>query len=67
MWEFEKYANNTLDCELLGKIKIVKTYSIDTPVYINKILRKCVTDLKDAGMVLIYKYNIPDFINLVHV
>ncbi|XP_071160751.1 F-box DNA helicase 1-like [Mytilus edulis] len=52
MWEFEKYANNTLDCELLGKIKIVKTYSIETPVYINKILSKCVTDLKDADFVL---------------
>lgn len=47
--EFEQFALKTNDMELLGKIKIVKTYHHNLPVSIHKILARTVKDLNTAG------------------
>uniref|UniRef100_K1R3P2 F-box only protein 18 n=1 Tax=Magallana gigas TaxID=29159 RepID=K1R3P2_MAGGI len=49
--EFEQFALKTNDMELLGKIKIVKTYHHNLPVSIHKILARTVKDLNTAGPV----------------
>ncbi|KAK3101454.1 hypothetical protein FSP39_003705 [Pinctada imbricata] len=48
--ELEKYANKTNDNELLGKIKIVRTYHHALPSHINKILAKSTNNLKTADV-----------------
>ena len=48
--EFEKYAVKTTDGELLGKIRIVKTYGHMLTSHIPKIKSKCVNDSFMAGM-----------------
>jgi len=48
--EFEKYATKTVDVELLGKIRIVKTYGHLLKSHIPKIKSKCVRDSFMAGM-----------------
>ena len=48
--EFEKYATKTTDQEVLGKIRIVKTYHNALPSLITKIKEKCISDSKRAGM-----------------
>ena len=47
--DLEKYANRTMDNELLGKIKIVKTYNTAIPSHVNKIRSKSVKDNTAAG------------------
>jgi len=46
---FETFANKTVDGELLGKIKIVKTYGHLLLSHIPKIKSKCVKDSYMAG------------------
>lgn len=48
---FEKFANETQDIELLGKIKIVKTYTHQLPSHINKIRSKCIKSMDMADVV----------------
>jgi len=47
---FEKFAIQTLDAELLGKIRIVKTYGHMLTSHIPKIRSKCVKDSFMAGI-----------------
>jgi len=47
---FEAYATKTLDGELLGKIRIVKTYGHLLTSHIPKIKSKCVRDTFMAGV-----------------
>ncbi|XP_052779694.1 F-box DNA helicase 1-like [Mya arenaria] len=49
--DLEKFATKSLDVELQGKIKIVKTYHHNLPVFINKIQSKCVRDERQADYV----------------
>ncbi|ESO99456.1 hypothetical protein LOTGIDRAFT_113635 [Lottia gigantea] len=49
--DIEKYANKAMDHELLGKIRIVRTYNHSLPSHINKILEKSVNDLQVADIV----------------
>ncbi|XP_061172285.1 F-box DNA helicase 1-like [Saccostrea echinata] len=49
--EFEQFATKTNDVELLGKIRIVKTYHHNLPVTIRKILAHTVRDLNIADMI----------------
>ena len=53
MSELEKYAAKTMDNELLGKIKIVRTYNTAIPSHVNKIQRKTVHDNDVAGTIQI--------------
>ena len=48
--ELEKFATKTMDNELLGKIKIVKTYNTAIPNHVSKIRRKTVKDNDVAGI-----------------
>ena len=48
--EFEAYATKTVDGELLGKIRIVKTYGHLLLSHIPKIMSKCIKDISMAGM-----------------
>jgi len=48
--EFENYATKTVDAELLGKIRIVKTYGHMLSSHIPKIRSKCVKDSFMAGV-----------------
>ncbi|XP_064633360.1 F-box DNA helicase 1-like [Lineus longissimus] len=43
-FELEKYAEKTLDSELLGKIKIAKCYQSNLPTLIQKIKTRCIRD-----------------------
>lgn len=47
--DLERFATKAMDNELLGKIKIVKTYHHNLPVLIGKIESKCVRDERQAG------------------
>lgn len=47
--EFEQFAQKTNDGELLGKIKIVRTFHHNLPINIHKILARTVRDLNTAG------------------
>ena len=47
---FETYATKTVDGELLGKIRIVKTYGHLLMSHIPKIKSKCVRDTFMAGV-----------------
>jgi len=47
--ELEKFAVKSMDVELQGKIKIVKTYHTNLPILIRKIDSKCVKDERTAG------------------
>ncbi|KAL3851875.1 hypothetical protein ACJMK2_015575 [Sinanodonta woodiana] len=47
----EQFANKTFDNELLGKIKIVKTYHMNFPRVASKILSKTVDDLTQADII----------------
>jgi len=47
--DLEKFATKSMDSELLGKIKIVKTYNHNLPLLIRKIDSKCVRDERRAG------------------
>lgn len=49
--DLERYATKTQDNEMMGKIKIVRTHHHSLLIYINKILSRCVKDLKAAGIV----------------
>lgn len=49
MAKLEKYAQKTTDNELLGKIRIVKTYDQILPACMSKIREKTVRDLTQAG------------------
>ena len=45
----EKFANDAMDKELLGKIRIVKTYNTAIPAHISKIRERCIRDQDLAG------------------
>jgi len=47
--DLEKFATKSLDVELQGKIKIVRTYHHNLPTIIAKIRSKCVRDDRQAG------------------
>ena len=47
--ELEAFATKTMDAELLGKIRIVKSYHHNLPVILSKIQSKCVRDVRVAG------------------
>ncbi|KAH3816366.1 hypothetical protein DPMN_117882 [Dreissena polymorpha] len=49
--ELEKFAVKSMDVELQGKIKIVKTYHTNLPILIRKIDSKCVKDERTADYV----------------
>ncbi|KAL5013331.1 hypothetical protein ScPMuIL_007601 [Solemya velum] len=49
--DLEKYAEKTNDVELLGKIRIVKTYHHSLPSHIQKILSKTSRDMSQADIV----------------
>ncbi|XP_050414596.2 F-box DNA helicase 1 [Patella vulgata] len=49
--DLEKYATKAMDPELLGKIKIVKTYNHNLPGHIDKILSKTIKDISVADVV----------------
>ncbi|KAK6176078.1 hypothetical protein SNE40_014433 [Patella caerulea] len=49
--DLEKYATKAMDPELLGKIKIVKTYNHNLPGHIDKILSKTIKDICVADVV----------------
>ncbi|PVD25065.1 hypothetical protein C0Q70_15563 [Pomacea canaliculata] len=52
MAKLEKYAQKTTDNELLGKIRIVKTYDQILPACMSRIREKTVRDLTQADVVL---------------
>ena len=47
--ELNQYANKTVDTELLGKIRIVKTYTNAIPSHIAKIRSKALNSMENAG------------------
>ncbi|XP_074646265.1 F-box DNA helicase 1-like isoform X2 [Tubulanus polymorphus] len=48
--DLEKYASSVMDNELLGKIRIVRTYNHNLPSHIAKIRSKTVTDQRIADV-----------------
>ena len=52
---FEKYVNETQDIEVLGKIKIVKTYTHQLPEHIAKIRSKTSKTQDMAGGLFVHK------------
>ncbi|KAK7101829.1 hypothetical protein V1264_020153 [Littorina saxatilis] len=49
--DLEKYAEKTLDNELMGKIRIVKTYHHNLPQCLHKIREKAVSNVASADVV----------------
>ncbi len=47
--ELEKYAKDTMDVELEGKIKIMRTYHSDLPGHISRIRAQCALEVESAG------------------
>ncbi|XP_046546224.1 F-box DNA helicase 1-like [Haliotis rubra] len=49
--ELEKYATKVSDLELMGKIRIVRTFHHNIPMCLSKISAKCVSDLRQADII----------------
>ncbi|XP_067683797.1 F-box DNA helicase 1-like isoform X2 [Haliotis asinina] len=49
--ELEKYATKVSDVELMGKIRIVRTFHHNIPMCLSKISAKCVSDLRQADII----------------
>ena len=47
--ELERYASRTVDTELAGKIRIVRTFNHTLPRCLSRIRQKCVHDISTAG------------------
>ncbi|XP_048257505.1 F-box DNA helicase 1-like [Haliotis rufescens] len=49
--DLEKYATKVSDVELMGKIRIVKTFHHAIPMCLTKISAKCVRDIRQADII----------------
>lgn len=63
--ELEKYATNTQDAELLGKIRIVKTFGHSLPRYIDQIKQKTISITEHAGICLLYIFKFQVLFELI--